>query len=151
MVRTGLTVRGFVFSVTVERRRAERVGANKKACVGSPAWQALHPQTGALWGCILFSAQRLGGCKLLVGKAGRAVCHMDDAAAGKAVLFQQMLHDLVIGMGVRTQAFLFAPARSALRRSMVTEETKPPTTETVLATNTNRQKNSVGTDPNANL
>ena len=55
-------------------------------------------------GCILFSAQRLGGRKLLVGKAGRAICHMDDAAAGKAVLFQQMLHDLVIGMGVRTQA-----------------------------------------------
>ena len=70
--------------------------ANKKACVRSPAWQALHPQTGALWGCILFSAQRLSGRKLLVGKAGRAVCHMDDTAAGKAVLFQQMLHDLEI-------------------------------------------------------
>ena len=88
VARTDLAVRGFVLSVTVERRRAERAGANKKACVRSPAWQALHPQTGALWGCILFSAQRLSGRKLLVGKAGRAVPHMDDAAAGKAVLFQ---------------------------------------------------------------
>ena len=69
VARTGLAIRGFVLSVTVERRRAERTGANKKACVRSPAWQALHPQTGALWGCILFSAQRLGGRKLLVGKA----------------------------------------------------------------------------------
>ena len=102
VARTGLAIRGFVLSVTVERRRAERAGANKKACVRSPAWQALHPQTGALWGCILFSAQRLGGCKLLVGKAGRAIPHMDDAAAGKAVLFQKMLHDLVVGVGVGT-------------------------------------------------
>ena len=76
---------------------------------------------------------------------------MDDAAAGKAVLFQQMLHDLVIGVGVRTQAFLFAPARSALRRLTVTERTKPRTVKSVLATNTDRRKNPMGTDLNANL
>ena len=46
----------------------------------------------------------LGQGQLLVGDAGRSVRHMDDAAARKAVLFQQMLHDLVVGMGVRPQA-----------------------------------------------
>lgn len=61
VARTDLTVRGFVLSVTVERRRAERAGANKKACVRSPAWQALHPQTGALWGCILFQPSGWAG------------------------------------------------------------------------------------------
>ena len=39
----------------------------------------------------------LGQGQLLVGDAGRSVRHMDDAAARKAVLFQQMLHDLVVG------------------------------------------------------
>ena len=38
----------------------------------------------------------LGQGQLLVGDAGRSVRHMDDAAARKAVLFQQMLHDLEI-------------------------------------------------------
>ena len=38
---------------------------------------------------------------------------MDDAAEGKAVLFQQMLHDLVVGVGVGTQALavLHAPVQ----------------------------------------
>ena len=53
--------------------------------------------------------------------------------------------------GLRTQAFLFAPARSALRRSTVTERTKPRTVKSVLATNTDQRKNPMGTDLNANL
>ena len=53
--------------------------------------------------------------------------------------------------GLRTQAFLFAPARSALRRSTVTERTKPRTVKSVLTTNTDRRKNPMGTDLNANL
>ena len=76
---------------------------------------------------------------------------MDDTAAGKAVLFQQMLHDLVVGVGVGTQAFLFAPARSALRRSTVTERTKLRMTKSVLATNTDQRKTPMDTDLNANL
>ena len=53
--------------------------------------------------------------------------------------------------GLRTQAFLFAPARSALRRSTVTERTKPRMAEPVLATNTDQRKTLMGTDLNANL
>ena len=53
--------------------------------------------------------------------------------------------------GLRTQAFLFAPARSALRRSTVTERTKPRTVKSVLTTNTDQRKNPMGTDLNANL
>ena len=53
--------------------------------------------------------------------------------------------------GLRTQAFLFAPARSALRRSTVTERTKPRMAKPVLATNTDRRKIPMGTDLNANL
>ena len=53
--------------------------------------------------------------------------------------------------GLRTQAFLFAPVRSALRRSTVTERTKPRMAKPVLATNTDRRKNPMGTDLNANL
>ena len=37
---------------------------------------------------------------------------MDDTAAGKAVLFQKMLHDLVIGVGIGTQALAGAPCSS---------------------------------------
>ena len=47
--------------------------------------------------------------------------------------------------------FFFAPARSALRRSTVTERTKPRTVKSVLATNTDQRKNPMGTDLNANL
>ena len=52
---------------------------------------------------------------------------------------------------LRTQAFLFVPARSALRCSTVTEKTKPRTTKPVLDTNTDQQKKPMGTDLNANL
>ena len=41
---------------------------------------------------------------LLIGDAGRAVFHMDDAATDKAVLLEKMLHDLVVGVGVGPQA-----------------------------------------------
>ena len=47
--------------------------------------------------------------------------------------------------------FLFATARSALRRSTVTERTKPRTAKSVLDTNTDQRKNPMGTDLNANL
>ena len=47
--------------------------------------------------------------------------------------------------------FLFAPARSALRCSAVTERTKLLTAKPVLATNTDNQKDPMGTDLNANL
>ena len=53
--------------------------------------------------------------------------------------------------GLRTQAFLFAPARSALRRSTVTERTKLRMTKSVLATNTDQRKTPMDTDLNANL
>ena len=53
--------------------------------------------------------------------------------------------------GLRTQAFLFAPARSALRRSTVTEKTKPRMAKPVLATNTDQRKTPMDTDLNANL
>ena len=53
--------------------------------------------------------------------------------------------------GLRTQAFLFAPARSALRRSTVTERTKPRMAKPVLATNTDQRKTPMGADLNANL
>ena len=53
--------------------------------------------------------------------------------------------------GLRTQAFLFAPACSALRRSTVTERTKLRTVKSVLATNTDQRKKPMGTDLNANL
>lgn len=109
---------------SLRHRRAAQGGASggkQKACVRSPAWQALHPQTGALWGVYSVSTQRLGGGKLLVGKAGRAIPHMDDAAAGKAVLFQQMLHDLVVGVGVGTQALavLHAPVQHGRCHALV--------------------------------
>ena len=51
----------------------------------------------------LFAAQ-LADAQLLVGDAGRAVGQMDDAAAGKAVCFQHMLHHFVVGVGVGPQA-----------------------------------------------
>ena len=46
---------------------------------------------------------------------------MDDAAAGKAVLFQQMLHDLVVGVGVGTQALavLHAPVQHCRCHALV--------------------------------
>ena len=46
---------------------------------------------------------------------------MDDTAAGKAVLFQQMLHDLVVGVGVGTQALavLHAPVQHGLAHALV--------------------------------
>lgn len=42
----------------------------------------------------------LGQGQPLVGDARGAVLHMDDAAAGKALAFQQVLHHLVVGVGV---------------------------------------------------
>ena len=100
VARTDLTVRGFVLSVTVERRRASG-GKQKSLRAQSCMAGSASADRGSL-GVYSVSTQRLGGGKLLVGKAGRAVCHMDDTAAGKAVLFQQMLHDLVVGVGVGT-------------------------------------------------
>ena len=52
----------------------------------------------------LFFLHVYGGRQLLIGDAGRAVFHMDDAAAGKTVLLEKMLHDLVVGVGVGPQA-----------------------------------------------
>ena len=66
---------------------------NKRGCCARIKSSATAPEV-----FVFLCFQRLGGGKLLVGKAGRAVCHMDDTAAGKAVLFQQMLHDLVVGV-----------------------------------------------------
>ena len=59
------------------------------------------------WGgafCGSIQAQRQGKGHFLVGNAGCAILHMDDAALGKAVFFQQVLHDLVVGVGVGPQA-----------------------------------------------
>ena len=47
---------------------------------------------------------------------GGAVLHMDDAAAGKALAFQQVLHHLVVGVGVGAQALA------------VLQDTTPPLT-----------------------
>ena len=46
---------------------------------------------------------------------------MDDTAAGKAVLFQQVLHDLVVGVGVGTQALavLQTPVQHGLAHALL--------------------------------
>ena len=109
---------------SLRHRRAAQGGASggkqkslrAQSCMAGSA----SADRGSL-GVYSVSTQRLGGGKLLVGKAGRAVCHMDDAAAGKAVLFQQMLHDLVVGVGVGTQALavLHAPVQHCRCHALV--------------------------------
>ena len=41
-------------------------------------------------------------CRPMVCQPGRSVPHMDRAAGEEAVLFQQMLHGAVVGVGIRS-------------------------------------------------
>ena len=69
---------------------------------------------GGFWVFRSFSA--LG--QFLVGDPGAAIGHVDDPAADEAVLLQNMLHGLVVGVGVGPQALapLLTPGNHRVRR-----------------------------------
>ena len=48
-------------------------------------------------------------CRPLVGNPRRSIRNINDAAPGKAVRFNQMLHGFVVGMGVDSDALCNVP------------------------------------------